>query len=220
MATSLVTGANRGIGLEFCRQLRDRGDSVIAVCRKSSHELDQLGVRVEAGIDVADAAAVSELKRRLEGTRIDLLVNNAGILRHEDFGSLDYSSIELQLRVNAVGPLRVTEALLPLLGRGSKIALITSRMGSIADNSSGGAYGYRMSKAALNAAGVSLARDLQGNGIAVVILHPGFVKTEMTAHHGAVEPSESVNGLLARIEELTLETSGRFLHMNGEELPW
>jgi NAD(P)-dependent dehydrogenase (short-subunit alcohol dehydrogenase family) len=220
MTTSVVTGANRGIGLELCRQLAARGDTVIAVCRKSSPELDAAGVRVEAGIDVSDAASVAELAKRLDGLRIDLLVNNAGILRHEGLGSMDFSSVTEQFAVNAVGPLRVTTALLPLLATNAKVALVTSRMGSIADNSSGGSYGYRMSKAALNAAGVSLARDLAPRGIAVVILHPGFVKTEMTRGHGNVTASESAAGLLARIDELTPATSGRFLHMNGEELPW
>jgi NAD(P)-dependent dehydrogenase (short-subunit alcohol dehydrogenase family) len=220
MSTAVVTGANRGIGLELCRQLAARKDTVVAVCREPSPELEALGVRVESGIDVADPKAIAELARRLAGTRIDLLINNAGILRHEGLESMDFDSIRQQLEVNALGPLRVTTALLPLLAAGAKIALVTSRMGSIADNSSGGSYGYRMSKAALNAAGVSLARDLAGRGASVVILHPGFVKTDMTRGHGNVTPAESAAGLLARIDELTVEQSGRFLHMNGEELPW
>jgi NAD(P)-dependent dehydrogenase (short-subunit alcohol dehydrogenase family) len=220
MATALVTGANRGIGLALTQQLKARGDTPIAVCRKSSPELDALGVRVEQGIDVADARSVAELGERLGEQPIDLLINNAGILQHEGLDSLDYERIQRQFEVNALGPLRVTEALLPRLAQGAKIALITSRMGSIADNGSGGAYGYRMSKAALNAAGVSLARDLAPRAIAVVILHPGFVRTQMTGGNGTLEPSESAAGLLARIDELSIETSGRFLHMNGEALPW
>lgn len=220
MATALVTGANRGIGLELCRQLAARGDQVIAVCRKAGPDLDKLGVRVEQGVNVADADSVKALARRLEGVSLDLLVNNAGVLGHEGLDHLDFEAIRRQFEVNALGPLRVTAALLPLLSKGSKVAIVSSRMGSIADNSSGGSYGYRMSKAAVNAAGRSLANDLAMRGIAVVILHPGFVRTAMTGHNGMVDPPESARGLLARIDELGLESTGRFMHMSGEELPW
>lgn len=220
MGTALVTGANRGIGLELCRQLKARGDQVIAVCRRSSKALDALGIRVEAGIDVGDEAAVAALGKRIEGSKLDLLVNNAGILEGTTLDQLDFQSIRRQMEVNALGPLRVTAALLPLLGEGSKIAIITSRMGSIGDNSSGSQYGYRMSKAAVNAAGVSLARDLRGRGVAVAIIHPGMVRTEMTGGHG-IEPAESVRGILARIDALTLASSGSFWHATtGDVLPW
>jgi NAD(P)-dependent dehydrogenase (short-subunit alcohol dehydrogenase family) len=220
MGTALVTGANRGIGLELCRQLKARGDQVIAVCRRSSKALDALGIRVEAGIDVGDEAAVAALGKRIEGSKLDLLVNNAGILEGTTLDQLDFQSIRRQMEVNALGPLRVTAALLPLLGEGSKIAIITSRMGSIGDNSSGSQYGYRMSKAAVNAAGVSLALDLRARGVAVAIIHPGMVRTEMTGGHG-IEPAESVRGILARIDALTLASSGSFWHATtGEVLPW
>ena len=191
-----------------------------AVCRSSSRELDALGVRIEKGVDVTDGEAIAALAGRLRGTRIDLLIHNAGILRHEGLTDLDVASIREQFEVNALGPLRLTAALLGHLVDGARIGIVTSRMGSIGDNSSGGSYGYRMSKAALNAAGVSLARDLAGQGIAVAILHPGAVRTEMTGGHGNVSAQDSVRGLLARIDEVTLDTTGRFLHANGEELPW
>lgn len=220
MTTALVTGANRGIGLELCRQLAARGAQVIAVCRRSSPELDQLGVRVEQGVDVADPGSIDELARRLDGARLDLLVNNAGVLGHEGLDHLDFDAIQRQFEVNALGPLRVTAALLPLLSKGAKVAIVSSRMGSIADNTSGGSYGYRMSKAAVNAAGRSLAHDLAMRGIALVILHPGFVRTGMTGHNGLVDPPDSARGLIERIDELGVETTGRFMHMNGEELPW
>ncbi len=220
MATALVTGANRGIGLELCRQLAARGDRVIAVCRTSTPELDKLGIRVEDGVDVTDPGSVEALAGRLHGTSLDLLVNNAGVLSHEGLDHLDFDSMRRQFEVNALGPLRMTATLLPLLSRGAKVAIVSSRMGSIADNTSGGTYGYRMSKAAVNAAGRSLAQDLASRAIAVVILHPGFVRTAMTGHNGMVDPPESARGLLARIDELTLESTGRFLHANGEELPW
>lgn len=220
MGQTLVTGANRGIGLELCKQLKARGAEVIAVCRKSTPELEALGVRIEAGVDVSDAGSVRELATRLKGVNLDLLINNAGILRGENFDSLDFDGIAEQFEVNALGPLRVTAALAPLLGKDAKVAIITSRMGSIADNGSGGYYGYRMSKAAVNAAGVSLAHDLKSRGVAVALLHPGMVATEMTGKHG-IPAEDSVRGLLARIDELTLENSGKFFHAGtGEELPW
>src|SRR5690606_28310609 len=171
-------------------------------------------------VDVTDDRAVAGLVERLGGERVDVVVNNAGILASEALGRLDFDSIRRQLEVNALGPLRVTQALVPLIPRGGKVAIVTSRMGSIADNASGGSYGYRMSKAAVNIAGVSLARDLADRGIAVVLLHPGYVRTRMTGHNGNVEPTEAAAGLLARIDALTLETSGQFLHANGESLPW
>lgn len=220
MGVSVVTGANRGIGLELCRQLAASGAKVVAVCRKSSPDLAALGVRVEADIDVADEKSVAALARRLAGEKIDLLVNNAGIGEFGGLEGLDYGSVQRQFEVNALGPLRVTLGLLPHLQNGSKVAIVTSRMGSIADNTSGGFYGYRMSKAAVNAAGVSLAHDLKDKGIAVVLLHPGMVGTDMTGGQG-MKPSESVRGLLARIDALTLENSGSFLHATtGEVLPW
>jgi NAD(P)-dependent dehydrogenase (short-subunit alcohol dehydrogenase family) len=220
MKTVLVTGANRGIGLEMCRCFQERGDTVIAVCRQSSAELESLDSRVISGVDVTDGASIDKLARSLDGKRLDVLVHNAGILRAEALGHIDYDSICQQFETNALAPLRLTERLLPVLAEDAKIALITSRMGSIADNTSGGMYGYRMSKAALNMAGVSLAIDLRARGIAVVILHPGYVRTAMTGGHGNVEPSAAAHQLLARIDELTLQTSGRFWHASGEPLPW
>lgn len=221
MANVLVTGANRGIGLELVRQLEARGDKVIAVCRSTSPELDAVGVRVEPGIDVASSDAPKTLAKRLEGTPLDLVIHNAGILLPGGtIEQVDEESIRKQFEVNALAPLRITSALLPNLTKGSKIALVTSRMGSIADNTSGGSYGYRMSKVALNMAATSMAHDLKGRGIAVVLLHPGYVKTEMTRGGGNVLPVDSARDLLKRIDETTIATSGRFVHANGEPLPW
>lgn len=220
MANILITGANRGIGLETARQLAARGDTVIAACRESTPALDALGVRVERGVEVSDAASVADLAKRLSGVRLDVLINNAGILRVETLDAMNFDAIAQQFAVNAMGPLRVTSTLAPLLAQGAKVAIITSRMGSIADNSSGGYYGYRMSKAAVNAAGVSLAHDLKGRAIAVALLHPGMVATDMTGKHG-IPPEEAARGVIARIDALTLETSGKFIHaVTGETLPW
>jgi NAD(P)-dependent dehydrogenase (short-subunit alcohol dehydrogenase family) len=221
MVTYLITGANRGIGYEYCRQLNERGDTVIAVCRSASEELKQLGVRVEEGIDITSDVSVADLCDRLGGTTIDVLINNAGIIKRVTLEDLDFDSIREQFEVNALGPLRVTHALLPLLKAGSKIVLMTSRMGSIADNTSGSSYGYRMSKVALSMAGKSLAHDLKPRGIAVAILHPGLVQTRMTNFTSSgITSEESVKGLLKRIDELMLENTGTFWHANGEVLPW
>ena len=221
MTTFLVTGANRGIGLEFCRQLQGRGDQVIAVCRAPSPELEALGVRIEAGIELTDEAALTSLVARLNGLPLDGLILNAGLLQGSSLEILDPDSVRRQFEVNALAPLRLVRALLPQLASGAKIALITSRMGSIDDNSSGGSYGYRMSKVALNMAGKSLAVDLRPRGIAVAILHPGLVRTRMVAFNPqGIPPQEAVQGLLARIDGLTLETSGTFWHSNGQVLPW
>ncbi len=223
MSTYLVTGASRGIGLEFCRQLRDRGEDVIAVCRASTTALSDLGAEVVDGVDVSDPVGVTSMATRLQGRPIDVLINNAGVLRRDRLGALGSESVDdvlLQFRTNSLGPILVTEALLPNLAEGSKVGIVTSRMGSVADNTSGGYYGYRMSKAAVNIAGVSLARDLAERKIAVALLHPGYVRTDMTGHEGFCDVDEAVSGMLARIGALTMETTGGFWHANGEALAW
>ncbi len=220
----LITGANRGIGLALVGQFQGRGDRVIAACRKESAELTALigkgKGRIEGGIDVTSDASVRGLAERLADETIDILVLNAGILQGDDLDGVRLADVETQIAVNALGPLRVVQALKPRLRRGGKIASITSRMGSMGDNGSGGYYGYRMSKAALNAMSVSLARDLRVSGVAVAILHPGFVRTEMTSNSGNVTPEQSARQLVERIDGLTLENSGTFWHANGEVLPW
>ena len=221
MATVLVTGANRGIGLEYCRQLAARGVHVIAVCREAGRELDSLGVQIEAGIELTDASAIDELMSRLHRQSLDGVILNAGILHFNGLDDLDVEAIRQQFEVNALAPLRLASVLTSNLSVGSWIALMTSRMGSIADNTSGGSYGYRMSKAALNIAGKSLAIDLKPRGIAVAILHPGLVATRMINFNpNGISPQQSVEGLLQRIDALTLETSGSFWHANGDALPW
>jgi NAD(P)-dependent dehydrogenase (short-subunit alcohol dehydrogenase family) len=220
MATVLITGANRGIGLALTRRLAARGDQVIAVCRHASPELQLPNVRVESGVDVTSDAAVAALAKKLELRLLELVILNAGILRDDDLDSVDLDDVRTQLEVNAVAPLRLALALRPALRPGAKVALMTSRMGSIGDNGSGGYYGYRMSKAALNAMGMSLARDLKPEGIAVAILHPGYVKTDMTEGAGNVSPDDAARMLLERIDALTLENTGTFWHANGQVLPW
>ena len=218
--TALVVGANRGLGLALCKRFKALGREVIAVGRRSSSALDGLGVRVELGLDVTSDDGVASVAQRLEGVVIDELVCNAGILREDDLDGVDLDDVRAQIEVNALGPLRVVKALRQNIRRGGKLALITSRMGSIADNGSGGYYGYRMSKAALNAAGMSLARDLRGAGIAVAILHPGYVRTDMTEGSGNIDPDAAAKQLVDRVDALNLETTGTFWHANGQVLPW
>ena len=226
MATTiLITGGNRGIGLALTEQLSAReATRVLVACRQASDELNALAssaqVEVIEGVDVREPSAITEQLSARGVTTLDLLINNAGVLTRESLGSVDYDQMRFQFEVNTLGPLKVVEACLPLLSSGSKIANISSRMGSIADNTSGGMYGYRASKAALNMVGVSLARDLAAQGVAVATLHPGFVRTGMTGGRGLIETDESARGLIARIDALSLETSGGFWHSNGDELPW
>lgn len=218
--TVVITGANRGIGLSFVKRYLGRGDTVYAACRQASDALADSGANIIDGVDVSSEEGISRLIKALEGVKIDLLINNAGILRNESLGSLSADSIRAQFETNALGPLLVTDALRGNLTGDAKVALITSRMGSISDNTSGGRYGYRMSKAALNAAGKSLSEDLKSQGVAVAILHPGLVGTEMIGGHGDITPDEAAQRLVQRIDELTLENTGTFWHSNGQVLPW
>ncbi len=220
MATIVITGANRGIGLELTKTFIARGDEVIGVCRQSSPSLNCTGAKVIENIDVTNPPDINQLKSKLQSTSIDILINNAGILRPSSINDFNFSDMYKQFEVNAVAPLRVVEALISQLNTGSKIIMITSRMGSMTDNSSGGGYGYRMSKSALNAAGKSLSIDLKEQGIAVALLHPGWVSTEMVNFNGLIEPDESAQGLIKRIDELNMDNTGGFWHTNGEELPW
>lgn len=219
MATILITGANRGIGLELASQYEARGDEVIAVCRRSSPELAAMAVDVIDGVDVTSDESVSKLASSLNGRRIDCLVNNAGILARDGLGDLDFAVIERQFQVNSMGPLRVTAALRPMLAEGSKVFILTSRMGSIDDNTSGGYYGYRMSKAAVNIVGKSLSVDLKDAGIGVFLLHPGYVATAMTGGQG-IPPEQAAAGLIERMDSLGLEQTGTFWHQEGYALPW
>lgn len=218
--TIVVTGANRGIGLQLARIWHERGDNVIAVCRSPSEALKELGVRIFDNIDVTRGEDIEALCQALGDEPVDVLYNNAGILSDESLDNMDWGRIQRQFEVNSLGPLRVTHALLDHMGEGGKVAMMTSRMGSMTDNTSGGRYGYRMSKAALNAVGKSLAMDLKPRGIAVAILHPGFVQTDMTGNQGNLKPDEAAAGLVRRVDELNLENTGTFWHSDGSILPW
>ena len=221
MSTFLITGSNRGIGLELCKQLIERGDAVIATCRKASSELKNLGVRIEEDVDISSEDSINNLRQKLLGVELDCLINNAGIYEFNSIDDLDQQSIIRQFVVNALSPLSFTRSLKSLLKNSSKIAFITSRMGSIGDNSSGSSYGYRMSKVALSMAAKSLSRDLLKEEIYVAILHPGLVSTRMTGFTKyGISTEESANGLIKRIDSLNKNNTGTFWHTNGEILPW
>lgn len=226
MPSVLITGANRGLGLEFARQYAADGWRVHACCRNPGRAGALAGLAgdvVVHALDVSDAGSIAALARALGEESLDLLVNNAGVYgRRQSFGRIDYDEWLAVLRTDALAPIAVTEALMANLERAgaAKIALITSRMGSIADNTSGGTYAYRSAKAALNAAGRSLALDLNPRGVTVVLLHPGWVRTDMGGPGGQIDPPESVAGLRGVIARAQISDSGRFLAYDGREIPW
>jgi NAD(P)-dependent dehydrogenase (short-subunit alcohol dehydrogenase family) len=216
----LITGANRGIGLELARQLSARGNTVIAAVRHAGKDLPLTSARILEDIDVATEEGVSRLADGLSGQPLDWLINNAGILERDGIDNLDFAAIERQFRVNALGPLRVTAALRSNLRQGSRVFMMSSTMGSISDNASGGYYGYRMSKVALNIAARSLAVDLRADGVAVFMLHPGYVATDMTSHEGPVSAPDAAADLVRLMDSLDAEASGTFWHARGHELAW
>ena len=228
MKNVVITGANRGIGLELVKYYRNLDYTVIGICREASEELEELADMVISDIDVRSADSIAMVADVLaqtlinsdSGQQIDILINNAGIFLNETLEEMDFASIESQIEINAIAPLRVTHAFQSMLWEGSKVAMITSRMGSVSDNGSGAYYGYRASKAALNAFGKSLSIDLKPKGVAVALLHPGFVQTRMVGFNGDITPAQAAAGLAQRIEELNFQNTGSFWHSNGELLPW
>ena len=232
MRNVLVVGASRGIGRALVQRYLSAGDRVFATVR-APVELD--AATVLSGVDLQDDAACLALPARLAAlgvTRLDIVIVNAGILTREHLEHIEppassvardaaFGRIHEHIEVNALGPLRVATALLPLLGEGSRLALVSSRRGSLGDCVTGGSYGYRMSKAAANIAFIALARDLAPRGIAVAVLHPGFVQTEMNAGRGDITAATSAAGIFDRIESVDLSNSAAaFLHATDEALPW
>ena len=211
MSTYLITGSNRGIGLELCNQIHKRGDEVIATCRRASPELINLGVRIEENIDISSEEAITDLAKKLSGVNLDCIIHNAGIYEFNSLEDFQKNSILRQFEVNALSPIIMTQSLRHLLKRSSKVAFITSRMGSIGDNSSGSSYGYRMSKVALSMGAKSLSIDLLKEEIYVAILHPGLVSTRMTGFtRNGINTEESANGILKRIDSLNKNNSDTF----------
>ena len=231
---ALVTGANRGLGLEFVRQLLGRGDRVVATCRHPGKASALNGLAGEhpgrlhvLPLDVADPRAIAEVARELllldddAGDQIDLLVNGAGVLHSgERFGSVGAVNLDDSFRVNAMGPFLLTQALAPRLADGARVANITSQLGSIANTTRFGTPSYNISKAAQNMATALLAAALRERGISVVALHPGWVQTDMGGAGATVTPQQSVSGLLRVIAALKPSDSGSFLDWRGQSLPW
>lgn len=220
MSTIVITGANRGIGLELARQYKERGETVIAAVRKSSAALEALDIQVHEDVDVTSDEKVLNFKRALGDVTVDTLINNSGILSSEDMLDMDYDRIRRQFEVNTLGPLRVTHLLSQLMVRGSKVGIVSSRVGSLTDNGGGGNYGYRISKTAVNMAGKNLSIDLAPRGIVVFLLHPGYVATEMVNFAGPTPPEDAAKGLIDRMDNLTVDQTGSFWHAEGYELPW
>jgi NAD(P)-dependent dehydrogenase (short-subunit alcohol dehydrogenase family) len=219
MPTVLITGANRGIGLEFARQYSADGWDVIATARQSSDDLDQLGVRVEA-LDLSDADAVAAFPHDVEGA-LDLFIANAGTNQPMNTDSAkDARDWQAMMMINAIAPFQLAQALLPRLAEAKgKAVAISSGMGSIGDNS-GGWIPYRTSKAALNMAWSCLALEAKPRGVTAVLFSPGWVKTRMGGRGAEITCEESVTDMRALLERLTIEDSGRFLRRNGSQLPW
>lgn len=222
--TVLITGANRGLGLEFAKQFKQLGYTVIGTARspEKATELKATGAQVVA-LDVTDSESVASMAESLKGTAIDILVNNAGVIGNpqENFKSFDFDKAMLTLNINSLGPMRVTQALYEnlLAGNEKKVIQITSILGSI-ENNSGGYYDYRASKAALNTMNKSLSFELESEGFTCVVLHPGWVKTDLGGQGAPLEPADSIKGLLAVIQQLDKDDNGKFYDYQGNALPW
>jgi NAD(P)-dependent dehydrogenase (short-subunit alcohol dehydrogenase family) len=232
MNTVLLTGANRGIGLEFCRQYAADGWRVLACSRdpKKSDALNELAaqypelIKIHA-LDVADHAQIEQLAQKLAGESIDLLINNAGIYPDADnkgFGHTDYQEWMRAFRINTMAPLKMAETFAPQIARSKQktIVTITSKMGSIADNGGGGSYLYRSSKAAVNMVVKSLSIDLKPVGVTAVVFHPGWVKTDMGGPNAMITAEQSVSGIRQVISRLTIADSGKFFGYDGQLIPW
>jgi len=223
--TVLITGANRGIGLEYAKLFSAKGYDVIGTARKpdQADELRAVAARVEA-LDVASADSVAALAKRLEGVPIDILINNAGMFDREDvrLEKVDFDKLERTFAVNAFGPLRVTQALMPNLrgGQGKRIVNMSSQLGSIENSDGGRWYGYRGSKTALNQFNKILSAELALEGFVCVVLHPGWVQTDMGGASATYTPQQSVAGLVSVIEGLEPDDNGHFYDFQGEPIPW
>lgn len=224
----VVTGANRGLGLEFCRQYLEEGYKIFACCRSPETSQDLMSLKQSAGekletvpLDVTNPAHITNLKYTLQGQSVDILINNAGIYGERlPFGEVDAEEWRRVLEVNTIAPLMLVQELADLVPAGGKVILMSSKMGSNGDNTSGGSYIYRSSKSALNAVGKSLAHDLADKGISVAVCHPGWVRTRMGGPNGLIDVETSIAGLRKVIDELNLENAGRFMNYDGSVIPW
>jgi NAD(P)-dependent dehydrogenase (short-subunit alcohol dehydrogenase family) len=220
----LVTGANRGIGLAFARHLSERGDMVIATARhpEKARDLAKLSLRLEQ-LDVADEKSIASLARRIEDEPLDVLINNAAFGKAgPGFGRLSREELDQAFRVNAIGPVAVTQALLPNLRAGQRRAVVnlTSGLASISENESGGWIAYRASKAALNQLTRTAAAELKKEGFICIVICPGWVKTDMGGPGASISSDDSVVAMLKVIDRLAPSDTGRFLDRHGKQIPW
>ena len=216
-----IVGSNRGIGLELVNYYTQAGHEVYAFCRNTSQALEEINPKeIITGFDVKNIDAINKLQPSINDIYFDEVIHVAGILKSDDFNSLDKNDLLEQFEVNALGPVLSFKSFLPHMDKGSKFSILSSRVGSIKDNSSGKNYGYRMSKAAVNMAAKNLSIDAKDKEISVLVLHPGYVKTDMTQQNGHVSAAESAQQIAKLIEEKDLMDTGTFWHANGESLPW
>jgi len=226
MAVVLIVGADKGIANRLCHQYQSMGDRVIAACLFDARDLRDAGIEVIADVDVTSDVKVAAMVKALreKDTQLDIVINVAGVLGLDQLGDIDYEDVRRQIEINTIGPLRIIESIVPLLSAGSKVGIVTSRVGSLQDNTSGGMYAYRVSKAGANMVGLNLHHDLSPHGIAVLMLHPGMVATDLTKDFPGdfdyITPDEAASGFIQNMDALTLENSGKFQHSNGEFLPW
>jgi NAD(P)-dependent dehydrogenase (short-subunit alcohol dehydrogenase family) len=232
METTLITGANRGVGLEFSRQLAEDGWCVLACSRnlEKSDALNKLAAEYPERItlyalDVTDHGQIEKLSQTLANKPIDLLINNAGVfpdINERSFGQTDYDAWAHAFLVNTMAPLKMVEEFITQITQSSRktIVTITSKMGSVADNGRGGSYIYRSSKSAVNMVVKSIAIDLESDEIISVLLHPGWVRTDMGGPSGLISVEQSVSGMLSVIREVTSADSGKFIAYDGQIIPW
>lgn len=221
MSTILIAGATKGIGYAMAAQSHARGDTVITFNRSPAPSLAAIGVTTHDGVDLTNIPAVEAVAKKLADGSIDRVIVNAGVMISDSFESFDIEALRLQYEINALAPVSLIRAIAPALSTGAKIALISTRVGSIGDNRAGNDFGYRMSKAALNMAGVNLAHALAPRGIRVFLLHPGYVRTALTGGQGLIDADQSASALLALIDRLGTRDTGTFWHaIEGVRLPW
>ncbi|WP_417335071.1 SDR family oxidoreductase [Halobacteriovorax marinus] len=227
--TIVITGASSGIGLELTKRHIENKDSVIAIVRKASTELKELNIQVLEGVDLTTNDAYQRIEnfftgiaKEKEGFKIDLLINNAGLFLNEEipFDETSFDNMRKQFEVNTIAPLRVTSTLLPYLMKDSKVAMITSKMGSISDNGFGGYYGYRMSKCALNMGTMSLSKAIGQRGITFGLFHPGFVQTKMTSNQGDLTPTESSQRLFDSMSKMNEDNNMKYWDIDGSLIHW
>ena len=228
MSTVLITGANRGLGYEFVKQYSENGFEVLACCRNKNNakelkELAETSNKIKVyELDVGNVKEIKNLSQQLQNEKIDVLINNAGIYRSSTVGNINYDEWIESFKVNTIAPYQIVENFLNQIQNSDlkKVVSITSKMGSIDDNNSGGSYIYRSSKTALNSMMRSLTHDLKNQGIATLTLHPGWVRTDMGGPGGWIDSFESVQGMIKQIDKLTIDDSGKYLDYAGKSINW